>query len=71
MILYTMMPQELIFGTEAIDEKKRLEVEIDGVPLLVEMTADYDYEVIRVMSSNPNHFLDARFSPGCKISMRS
>lgn len=71
MILYTMMPEELIFPTNELDYGKQIIIHYDGIPLLVEQMGDQSYQVIRVMSSDPNHFLDSRCTPGTKISLFS
>lgn len=69
MILYTLMPHELIFESDMnkLFEKQK-EVTFDGIPLLVEMTDDNAYRIIRILSSDPAHFLDPRCTPGNKIS---
>jgi hypothetical protein len=63
-----MMPQELIFATEAVTASKQLMIHFDGVPLLVEMTDSQDVQVIRVLSTDPQHYMDDRICPGSKIS---
>lgn len=68
MILYTMMPQELIFPTQEQDFAEPRLVSYQGVPLMVERTEDHSYRVIRVMSTDPKHFLNESYSPGSKIS---
>ncbi|WP_442599557.1 YlzJ-like family protein [Neobacillus sp. D3-1R] len=71
MILYTMMPQELIFPTNEVEYGNQMMIQYDGIPLLVEQQADQNYQVIRVMSTDPNHFLDSRCVPGTKLSLFS
>ncbi|MDF2859260.1 MAG: ribonuclease, partial [Neobacillus sp.] len=39
-----------------------------GVPLLVEYSDQQNVQVIRVLSSDPQHFLDEQICPGAKIS---
>lgn len=68
MILYTMMPNELIFPNEAIEQSKQQVVNFEGIPLLVELTEQQDFQVIRILSSDPQHFMDERICPGAKIS---
>ncbi|MDQ0156756.1 YlzJ-like family protein [Robertmurraya andreesenii] len=68
MILYTMMPHDLIFPTDENDYGKQLTVTYDGIPLMVEKTENAEYRVIRVLSSDPNHFLHQKYAPGSKIS---
>jgi hypothetical protein len=69
MILYTMMPQELIYPTNEMDYGNQMLIQYNGVPLLVEQTDDHMYQVVRVMSSDPNHYLENSCSPGTKISL--
>lgn len=70
MILYTMMPQELIYPCDESEFGKQREVVMDGIPLIVEKTEDNQYRVVRVMSTNPEHFLDSRCMPGAMISIQ-
>jgi hypothetical protein len=62
-----MMPQELVYPTEPSEMEKHKVVSYDGIPLLVEMGEDHCYQVIRVLSSDPSHYLDSRCIPGAKI----
>lgn len=69
MILYTMMPYELVFPDEADSGMKQQQmVNYQGIPLLVELTDQQNVQVIRILSSDPQHFLDERVCPGAKIS---
>jgi hypothetical protein len=68
MILYTMMPNELIFPYEADVVSKQQIVNLQGIPLEVELTDQQDFQVIRILSSDPQHFMDERIFPGAKIS---
>ncbi|MCM3765708.1 MULTISPECIES: YlzJ-like family protein [Bacillaceae] len=68
MILYTMMPQELIFPYETDSLANQQTVSYQGVPLLVEAVDGQHAQVIRVLSSDPQHFLNEQICPGTKIS---
>ncbi|HEY2420988.1 MAG TPA: YlzJ-like family protein [Neobacillus sp.] len=68
MILYTMMPQELIFPNEADAYSNQMTITYQGIPLLVERTEQKNFQVVRILSSDPNHFMDDRLCPGAKIS---
>ena len=68
MILYTMMPQELIYQTDIQDYERVTQINYDGIPLVVEKTDDYNYRVLRVLSTDPKHYLDSRCTPGSMIS---
>lgn len=63
-----MMPQELIFPAEEVTASKQMMVTFQGIPLLVEMSDQQNVQVVRVMSSDPQHFMDDRLNPGSKIS---
>lgn len=67
MILYTMMPQELIYQVETSEFEKQKLVTYEGIPLLVNMEDGQKCTVIRVMSSDPSHFMNDKCSPGAKI----
>jgi hypothetical protein len=69
MILYTMMPNELIYPVSEQESSTQMLIQYNGIPLLVERTVDNQFQVIRVMSSDPNHYLDDGCSPGTKISL--
>lgn len=64
MILYTMVPQELIFQPDMSEFDKLMEVTYDGVPLLVEMGEKNSCRIIRVLSSDPADYLDPKYLPG-------
>jgi hypothetical protein len=69
MILYTTVPYELIFPDEMESFERQKAITYNGVPLLVDCTDPQSMQIVRVLSSDPQHFLDERFSPGTKISL--
>jgi YlzJ-like protein len=69
MIFYTTMPEELMFPIVEEEYKKQSIVEMNGVQLLVQETESSQYEIVRIMSSDPQHFLDNQYCPGQKITM--
>ena len=70
MILYTTMPQELVFQTPESDFGKQSVVQFGGIPLLVEMDENHDYRVIQIMSTDPTHYLNNECCPGSILSRR-
>ncbi|WP_421384677.1 YlzJ-like family protein [Bacillus salacetis] len=68
MILHTTIPQELIFPTEQAAFSQQTIVEWQGIPLLVEQSQQ-QYRVIRVMSSDPAHYLNEQICPGQYLQM--
>ena len=68
MIMYTMMPEELIFPINQDIFDKQQVIDYNGVPILVAKTETHEYEVIRVLSTDPNHYLHSPIQPGTKIT---
>jgi hypothetical protein len=65
MILYTIMPEELIYPLdEAVYAKQKI-VNYNGVEMVVESCGDSGHSVVRVLSSNPQHYL--QYEPGQKL----
>ncbi|MEH7382582.1 YlzJ-like family protein [Bacillus sp. JJ1533] len=69
MILYTMMPQELIYPQTDMEDNQFKYVDVNGVSLAVSHSQNGEYIIERVMSTDPQHFLDGRYSPGQKIRL--
>lgn len=65
MILHTIVPEFIIFQTNEADYKKQRTVHYNGVPLLVQQTETNEYEIVRVLSSDPQHYLT--YEPGTKL----
>lgn len=68
MILYTMMPPELIFPYKADSTSTQQMVSYQGIPLLVESIDGQNVQVIRILSTDPQHYMDNQICPGAKIS---
>jgi hypothetical protein len=71
MILYTMMPEELIYPNDPDAFNRQQTVTYQGVSLLVELSDAQNVQVVRILSSDPQHYLDERICPGTKISCAS
>jgi hypothetical protein len=71
MILYTTMPQEFIYPPETEAFTKQQTVTYQGVSLIVEQMDLQNVQVVRILSSDPQHYLDERICPGAKISCAS
>jgi hypothetical protein len=67
MILYTFMPEHLIFQSAEEDYLKQKIVYCNGIPLVVKETETQEYEIIRNLSTNPQHFLEQKYSPGTRL----
>lgn len=69
MILYTMMPQEMVFPEEHNRPESQIFVEYNGVHVLAEKDDEMNYRIVRVMSTDPAHYLNPDCTPGTKISL--
>ena len=69
MILYTIMPEDLIFPTASDDYQKQKMVELNGVSMLVNEVNPGEHYVVRVLSSNPQDFLNDQYTPGQRITL--
>ncbi|KXZ22226.1 YlzJ-like family protein [Bacillus nakamurai] len=67
MILYTVMPQEVIYQSEQ-EQSVHEQVDYAGVPLLVEMKGN-EAEVVQILSTNPMDFLNPHIAPGQKLKL--
>ena len=69
MILHTTLPQELIFA-EGFQEKKEYVFSVDGIPALCEVLEGFEVRVLKLLSTDPNHFLQTRIVPGAVLSLK-
>ncbi|MBP1968047.1 hypothetical protein J2Z83_000139 [Virgibacillus natechei] len=63
MILYTPMSEAEIFPTSADEYGNRQIVSREGRSLYVEQTDD-GYQLLQLMSTDPQDFLNEKYSPG-------
>ncbi|MCR8848701.1 YlzJ-like family protein [Rossellomorea sp. SC111] len=63
MILYTMVPNDLVFPADGNEFSGQMMINYQGVPLLVQQEEN-KYRIIRVMSSDPAHYLNDQICPG-------
>lgn len=69
MILYTYVAQDLIFPIDEKEWGKQIVVDIPGGQLLVERDeqtngASNQYKIIRLLSTDPNLYLNEKYTPG-------
>lgn len=68
MILYTMTPPEQVFATDQEAYNKQMTVPCEAGSLMVEQQEDGEYRIIRLLSSDPNAFLNPAYEPGTILS---
>ncbi|WP_078554580.1 YlzJ-like family protein [Bacillus alkalicellulosilyticus] len=69
MILYTMLPEEMIFPQEDSFANQKY-VQFEGGSLLVEQVNELEFKVVRLISSDPAHYLDNKYAPGSVIQLK-
>ncbi len=62
MVLWTVMPDEVIFAQDYSPVFE--DVEIAGTRMLVEKTAGDEYRVVRLLSTDPQDYLRNDIQPG-------
>lgn len=67
MILYTVMPLEAIFQED--EGGGYQDLIIGGVQLEVEQTAPGRGRITRIISTNPQDYLDPRWQPGTEVPL--
>ena len=68
MLYYSIVPGEKIF-TEEESELEFKEVEIAGTRLLLRLTSEGKGKIARVISSNPQEYLDSPYQPGTEVEL--
>jgi hypothetical protein len=66
------MPLEYVFENMEEMAKQQLQ-EIDmggGIKMMVEQTGTFEGKIVRLISPNPQDYLNPRFAPGQRISFR-
>jgi len=69
MILWTVMPLELVFGQEDISNPYD-EIDYDGTKLMVERVSINQCRVVRLLSSNPQDYLRDDIQPGAMLTYK-
>ncbi|NLG80221.1 MAG: hypothetical protein GX492_10460 [Firmicutes bacterium] len=68
MILYTVLPLELVL--EGIDRERTFtNVEINGINVVVEQVSANEAVIVRIISTDPQHFLDPSLQPGSRVRL--
>ncbi|CAH0153043.1 MULTISPECIES: YlzJ-like family protein [Priestia] len=69
MILYTMMPQELIFQQSYQQEQSQPKlINHNGIPVIVEENEQKQQQIVRILSTNPQDYLNENYYPGQILS---
>ncbi|MCF6410626.1 YlzJ-like family protein [Pseudalkalibacillus salsuginis] len=64
MILYTSMPNELVFNNAAENYDKHSMIEMNGVSMMVEHLDENQCRIVNLLSTDPYHYLNPSLQPG-------
>ncbi len=68
MILYTVLPHEVVL--EGLDEKRNfVDIQLEGLTVTVEPVSLEEAVIVRVISTDPLHYLNPQLAPGRKIRL--
>jgi hypothetical protein len=71
MIIYSAMPLELVYqGFDEFDPQYE-EVEHNGMSMIIEPSGPYQGKIVRLLSCNPQDYLNPSHTPGTVIHFRS
>ncbi|MFM1650878.1 YlzJ-like family protein [Brevibacillus sp. B_LB10_24] len=71
MILYTTMPLDIVFeNMDQVEKQEIREITLGSATMLVEPVSHYEAKIVRLISPNPQDYLNPRFAPGQKIAFR-
>ncbi|RSK27087.1 ribonuclease [Bacillus sp. HMF5848] len=69
MIHYSILPIEQVFPTDDAAYAKQQTITVNGVNMIVSSTETFgEYEIVRIISSNPQDYLNVNYAPGTKLS---
>lgn len=66
MILYTPLAESDIFPNED-NNSNRLVIKHQEKPLYVEKGEDGNYQILQLLSTDPNDFMDPQYQPGSTL----
>ncbi|NLY10441.1 MAG: hypothetical protein GX020_01960 [Firmicutes bacterium] len=63
-MLYTIVPEEEVMNEAESDTRSYLNLEFRGVMMQVEALGNFQFRVERVISSDPQIYLEPQWQPG-------
>jgi hypothetical protein len=70
MIIYSALPLELIFQNEENASYESMEIQMNGVTMLVQPCGTNEARIVRLISPNPYDYMNPAYAPGQKIYFR-
>lgn len=69
MILYTILPQEAVYQAEAKMFDNQRTTNVQGIPAIVEKDDNDNWRIVRLLSTNPQDFLQQDLMPGAQVKL--
>ncbi|CAG7624052.1 YlzJ-like family protein [Paenibacillus allorhizosphaerae] len=71
MIHYSILPLEAVMeNMEAVEQSKTVELVINGVTMQVQQVNPHQAMIVRLLSCNPQDFLNPQYAPGRMIEFQ-
>lgn len=71
MIIHSVVPMEAIFANmEQVEKQEIKEVSYGHATMLIEQTGPFEGRIIRLISPDPQDYLNPRFAPGQTIPLQ-
>lgn len=71
MILWTIMPLELVFAQQGDISYPYEDIEYAGIKMMVEKMSSNQCRVVRILSSNPQDYMRSDLQPGTILSYKA
>ena len=68
-MLHTIVPLEVVFSNKYDDLPNQQLIKVDGVEMLVEPSGFAEAKIVRVLSTDPAHYLNTKFQPGSNLKI--
>ncbi len=69
-MIYTIVPHDQVFSEKG-ETTNYKQLEIGGISLLVEPISHTTCKIVKLLSTNPAHYLDTQYQPGTIIDILS
>jgi hypothetical protein len=70
-IFYSVVPMEVVFeGMDQVEKQVLRELPMGEATMVVEQTGPYEGKMVRLISPNPQDYLNPAFAPGQVIRFR-
>lgn len=66
MVIYTIYPAEYVLQDISPDSRRYFTIDMDGRTFVMEL-CDGNARIVRLVSTNPNDYLNPRWQPGSQV----